>query len=347
MTDQDSSNAPPAPRARRPSLRDVAQTAGVAISSASRVLSGHPDVSPTMRDRVLEAAEEIGYEQNRLWDSLRSGTSHTVGMIVRDISSRLWADIALGAELQLQGAEYSMLLANSRGEASVDASQVKLLNQRRVDGLLIAPNDTTDPETKRALARLQIPIVAIDRDLPPDLGAGGVLIDHAAGVRLAVDDILKVGHRSIAFISPPPHLRPAVEVSRALHEAAYDAGPDVVIRPGPFTPEHGYEATHRLLTGAAPPTAIISGSGMVFPGVLRAIRTLGMRIPDDVSLVAIDDIPLLSEFQPRLAIVTRQPHLVGETAATILLSMLSGEPPTVEVIPTVYTPGESVARPPA
>jgi len=299
-----------------------------------------------MRERVLAAVEAMGYEQNLLWESLRRGASHTIGMIARDISSLFWADIALGAEMQFQANGYSMLLTNSRNDVSVDVSQIKLLNQRRVDGLLVSPNDPRDSTTIAALARLRVPVVAIDREVPASLGAGAVLIDHHGGVRAAADKLVALGHRSIGFVSPPPRLRPAIESSRALHEATYETGADVLIKPGPFTAKHGYDATRHMLTAPGRPTAIISSSGQAFPGVLRAIRELGLRIPDDVSLLAIDDIPLLAEFEPSMTMVSRQPRVIGDRAASILLAMIDGGEPQTETVPTIYTPGASVGPPP-
>lgn len=329
----------------RPSLRQVAEAAGVAVSSVSRVLNGHPDVSEEMRDQVMQAVEELGYEQNLVWESLRLGRTMTIGMIVRDITSRLWADIALAAETNLGANGYSMLLANSKGEVDFDARQIRLLNQRRVDGLIVSPNDCQDGPTLAALERSPVPIVLVDREIAIAADTGAVLIDHAAGVRDATKHLLELGHERIGFIAPPPRLRPAIEASRALQEATYGTRTDVLVKPGPFTAEHGFEATKQLLEGATPPTAVISGSGQAFPGVLRAIREAGLRVPTDLSLLAIDDIPLLAELEPAIAVISRQPSVVGAGAAELLLDMLNGAPGRTTVVPAVYTPAESVAAP--
>jgi LacI family transcriptional regulator len=340
----------PAPKrspGTRPSLREVAHAAGVAVSSASRVISGHPDVSDEMRQRVLAAVDELGYDQNLLWQSLRSGTTQTIGMIVRDISSQFWAEIALGAEQRLQEAGYSMLLANSRGEVGFDPGGIRLLNQRRVDGMIVAPNDPEDAETVAALGRLRIPIVTVDRELPGHLRAGSVYVDHAAAMHDAARLLMVCGHRRVGFVAPPERLRPTLEGSKGLRAAVEGTTTEVVIMPGPFTVEHGFEATARMLSATDRPTAVICASGQMFPGVLRAIRQMRMRMPDDLSLIAIDDIPLLAEIVPSIAMINRQPGQIGREAASILLDMLDGAEPRTKVVPAVYAPGDTVSAPPS
>jgi LacI family transcriptional regulator len=334
-----------APEAPRASLREVAKTAGVALSSASRVLSGHPDVSEAMRERVLAAAESLGYEPNLLWQGLRSGSTQTIGVVFRDISSSLISSIALAAERVLQEHGYSVLLSNTRGLAELDVTQIRLLDQRRVDGLLVMPNDIQDPETISALERLRVPFVAIDRDLPTKLGGGAVLIDHAAGVRRAAELLLSLGHRSVGFVAPPASLRPATVVTATLHEVFDPVGATVRVEIGPFEAEHGAAAMERLLEGPDPVTAVLSGSSQMFHGVLGALRARGLRIPDDVSVVALEDTPLLSLLEPPFTAVSRHPSLVGEEAAQILLEMLAGANPTARTTPTDFIERGSCAPP--
>src|SRR5664279_135963 len=138
-------SAPPSERfdAAPASLRDVAELAGVAISSASRALSNSPSVSAELRARVSAAALELGYRPNLLARGLRKGASLSVGFIVRDISNSLFAEIALGAEIALRERGYSMLLTNSEGRSDLDLAHLRLFRQRSVDGLLLSLADET------------------------------------------------------------------------------------------------------------------------------------------------------------------------------------------------------------
>jgi LacI family transcriptional regulator len=323
----------------------VAEAAGVALSSASRVLSDHPDVSPAMRERVMAAVEELGYEPNLLWHGLRRGTTDTIGFIHRDISSPLVALIAKAAEETLQDKGYSMLLSNTRGQRELDVSQIRLLDQRRVDGMLVSPNDIEDPRTHDALGRLRVPFVAIDREVPSGLGGGAVFVDHARGARAAAKDLAKLGHRAIGFVAPPAHLRPSSEVDRALREVMNGVGGRVVTETGPFSAEHGAAATARLLADDDPVTAIIAGSNQIVPGVLTELRDQGVLLPTDVSVVAVEDLPLLSLLDPPISVISREPDKVGTQAAGLLLEMLDGAPPDVRSVPTLYVARGSTGPP--
>lgn len=339
--------APDETGAARASLREVARVAGVALSSASRVLSGHPDVSESMRRRVLAAAEELGYEPNLLWHGLRRGATRTAGFVHRDISSPVTSVLALAAEGILQAHGYSMLLSNTRGLPEVDVSEIRLLDQRRVDGLMVAPNDTQDPETLSVLERLRVPFVAIDRDLPARLAGGAVLVDHGAAVRAAAQRLLELGHRHFGFVSPPASLRPAVEVARALRAVITPSGGTLHVEAGPTTAEHGAAATSRLLELPEPVTALFAGGAQTFAAMLALARDRGLRIPDQLSLVTVDDHPLLALLDPPISVVSRQPAAVGAEAARLLLRMLAGGRQQVRTIPAVYTDRASCAPAPA
>src|SRR5579871_4842415 len=153
-------------RRGRSSMREVAEKAGVAMSSVSRVMSGHPDVSPAMRSRVLAAVDELGYEPDMLAQSLRRRETLTVGFVVGDISNPLLAEIVMGFEATLHENGYSMLLTNSLGDPAMEAAHIGLLSQRRVDGLVISVLDETHPETIVRLRELEIPVVVLDRTVP-------------------------------------------------------------------------------------------------------------------------------------------------------------------------------------
>ncbi len=145
-------------------MREVAELAGVAMSSVSRVLSKHPDVSPAMRRRVLAAVDQLGYKPDLLAQSLRRRATQSVGFVVGDISNPLIAEIVHGAETTLREAGYSMLLTNSESDAALDADHIRLLEQRRVDGLILSLAQEAHGPTLEALRQLAIPFVVVDRE---------------------------------------------------------------------------------------------------------------------------------------------------------------------------------------
>jgi len=326
-------------------MQQVAERAGVALSSVSRVLSGHPDVSKVMRNRVLDAVAALGYEPDLLAQSLRRGATMTVGFVVGNIANPLFASIALGAELRLRNAGYTMLLANSIDEPSLDTTHIRIFAQRRVDGLLLSITDESDPDMRQALKRAQRPTVLVDRDVP-DLHASAVLTDNAGGIEQAAASLIALGHRRIALVNGNPKVRPARERASGLRRACRRvSGVSAVVRPGAFTTEHGERATQALLAEARPPTAIIAGSNLILVGVLRALRRAGCSVPGDVSVVTCDDVPLLDFVQPPLATISRNHQEMGDVAAELLLELIAGSAPRTVVLPTEFKSRDSVAVP--
>jgi LacI family transcriptional regulator len=330
---------------KRPNLRDVAQLAGVAISSASRVLSDHPDVSPAMRSKVLAAVEELGYEPDFLAQSMRSGATFSVGFVVRDISSPLLAEIALGAERTLRADGYYMLVLNSEADPMLDAGHIRLLERRRVDGLLISLADESNPEALEALRELSVPSVLIDREVSAAIGASAVLADHSASMQAVVSHMADLGHRSIGLAAGPLAVRPGREGAAAFERVceAFDIQP--LVEMGPFSAAHGHDATVRMLSAKPSPTAIVAGSNQILPGVLAAIRERNLSIPADVSLATFDDLPLLGLLDPPIDVIRRGSHEFGTVAANLLLRRLRGEEPETVTIATSFERRGSSAAP--
>ena len=335
-------------RRRRVGMREVAELADVAISSVSRVLSEHPDVSDEMRTRVLEAVAQLEYEPDFLAQSLRRGETRSVGFVVGDISNPLFSNVAWGVETELRANGYSLMFMNSESDPALDVAHIRFFLSRRVDGLILSLASEQDAATLEQLAKLELPIVVVDRDLPAKLGASAVQSDHATGMRQAVDHLLDLGHRRIALVAGDLAIRPGHARLAAMHESIVARGlPDESIHmPGAFTVEHGESATNRLLDLPEPPTAIIAGGNHLFVGCLTAITQRGLRLGEDISLVACDDVPLARIYQPPIASISRDGMVIGRTAARLLLKRLvdDAEPETV-LIPTTYVARPSVAPP--
>jgi LacI family transcriptional regulator len=331
-----------APRRGRASMRDVADRAGVAMSSVSRVLSGHPDVSPAMSARVLSAVEELDYQPDMLAQSLRRRETLTVGFVVGDISNPLFAEIVTGVESTLHTNGYSMLLTNSLGEPPMEAAHIGLLSQRRVDGLVISVLDETHPETIERLRELEIPVIVLDRNLPGEIPASRVLSDHRSGMKAAVLHLLDLGHRRISLIGGTA-VRPALERRAGLEEAFASQGlqPTYTVDEGTFAVEHGVTAMCRLLDLPEPPTAVIAGGNQLMLGALQVVAERRVALGRELSFVGCDDIAITDLFQPAVAVVRRDNFAMGRTAAELLLArMRNGALPSDVVLPT-----EFVARP--
>jgi LacI family transcriptional regulator len=321
-------------------MREVAELAGVAMSSVSRVLSGHPDVSPAMQARVLAAVDQLGYQPDLLAQSLRRQETLTIGFAVGDISNSLFAEIVAAAETRLRAAGYSMLLTNSEASPELDAAHIGLLAQRRVDGIILSVSDEQNPETLAALERLDVPVVILDRDVEME-GAVKVFTDHRQGMRQAVAHLLDLGHREIAMINGQ-EIRPVKERRAALEACYAERGLPETYRfvDGTFSVDFGARAAGELLSLPDPPTAIIAGGNQLMLGALKVLHARGLRLGADVSFVGCDDIPISELYQPPIAVVRRDTAAIGRSAAEVMLALLGG----AEAVEDVTLPSEFVAR---
>jgi LacI family transcriptional regulator len=332
------------PLGRRAVMREVAALAGVALSSVSRVLSDHPDVSEAMRERVLVAVEELGYTPDLLAQSLRTQRTRSVGFVVGDISNPIISQMVKGAETTLSEAGYSTLLTNSLVEPDLEVKNIVLLAQRRVDALILLLVHEDNQPTLNVLERLEIPLVLIERDVPATITASRVLSDHRHGMEEAVTQLLELGHRRIALIVGQP-VRPTRERLSAFNDVLARAGaPQSVswVREGFYSVEHGAVATRELLDMSEPPTAIIAGANQIMIGALQVISERGLDLGVDLSFVGCDDISIASLYRPPVAVIDRDIEALGRTAAELVLESLQtggGE------VRTVVHPTDFLARP--
>jgi LacI family transcriptional regulator len=329
----------------RPGMREVAERAGVAMSSVSRVLSGHPDVSPKMRRVVMAAVAELGYQPDMLAQGLRRGKTFSVGFTVSDIANPVLAGIITGAEKRLRRAGYSLLLTNSEGNPELDVEHISLLERRRVDGLILSLAEENHPDTVAALRQLSVPVVLVDRDVPAGVKARCAAFDHALGMRAATAHLLALGHRRFALIAGGPE-RPARERRRAVEDtlAAARDGATCTVYSGEFSVEHGRRATVEILEASPRPTAIIAGGNMLMQGALLALRDAGIRLGADLSFVGSDDLAIAEVYEPPIAVVRRDIPTIGVAAAELLLADLEAGEGADDGPREIVLPTEFVAR---
>ncbi len=326
-------------------MREVAERAGVAMSSVSRVLSGHPDVSPRMRRVVMEAVRELNYQPDILAQGLRLGKTFSVGFAVSDIANSVLAEIITGAEKRLRAAGYSLLLTNSEGNPELDVEHISLLERRRVDGLILSLVEEHHPDVVAALGHLDRPVVLVDRDVPAGVTARSAAFDHAQGMRDATQHLLELGHRHFALITGGPE-RPARERRQAVEETLAGV-PDAehAAYSGEFSVEHGRRATAEILAQTPRPTAIIAGGNMLMEGALMTLKDAGVQVGRDLSLVGCDEVAVAELHEPPIAVVRRDSRRCGEAAAELLLADLEPRPGNADAPSEILLPTEFIARP--
>jgi len=303
-----------------------------------------------MRERVLNAAEMLRYEPDFVAQSLRRGATTSIGFIVRDISNPLFADIVKGAEQELEAAGYSMLLMNSLGDPARDAMHLRVLRQRRVDGVILSLQSETNPDTLAALRETSAPIVLVDREVE-GIEASAVLSDHFGGVTAATRSLLSLGHRRLVLIGGPSDVRATRERQAAFETACQAAGltsADYETKLGAYTHDFGHETMLGLLDSAAPPTAVIASGVQAGSGVLRALDERTVIPGAGISVVICDEVEFLRLLRPAISVISRDGEAIGAAAARLLVERMkdADAPVRTETLPTRYVARDSSAPPP-
>jgi len=329
---------------KRVTVLDVARHAGVSQGSVSRVLTGKNWVSEEVRLKVEEAVRVLGYVPNAMAQGLKAQRTHTVAALVSDMANPLHGEFLAAAEEQLRASGFLLLVANTHSRVEQELALLSVFRSGRVDGLLVAHADETNAEIIRALRETRLPIVFHDRE-PNELG-DAVVADHRAGAYVATKHLLDLGHRRIAVLTPPAVVRPGRErlggYSRALAEAGIADDP-ILVRALEATSDISFSEVKSLLALEQPPTAIICLGTRMLAGVLMAVSSAGLRVPDDLSIVGIGDTDLLRLHTPPITSVRWDIAYCGRLAASLLLERL-GKGPQPELPRVRHVSVEMVLR---
>ncbi len=305
-------------------IRDVARRAGVAPITVSRVINNSSNVHPATRARVQKAIAELHYVPNTLAKSLRSRQSHTIALILSDITNPFWPTVARGVEDAAAERGFHTILCNTDENPDKEATYLNLLLQRRVDGIIIAPT-TNDKDRLALLKRQQVLCVLIDRRVD-GFKADVVYGDSREGARLLVEHLLGLGHERIALINGPSSISSAQDREEgyrtALRQRHVRIDENLILR-GDFKQDSGYQLTRKIMTRRPRPTAIFAANNFIAIGALQALREVGLRVPEDMALVCMDDIPHVSEIDPFLTVAVQPAYEMGATAARLLIERLT------------------------
>jgi LacI family transcriptional regulator len=329
--------------AGRATLRDVARIAGVHPGTVSRALN--PATEALVRDetvvRVRRVAEELGYTPNPLARGLKTNRSFTVGVIVPDIQNPLFPPIIRGIDDRLGEAGYTPLIANTDNDPARERVDFEAMRARAVDGFVTA-TARLDHELLDEVAALGVPLVLVNRGLE-DGGLPSATADDRAGVRLAVEHLVALGHRRIAHLAGPQDVSTGRRRHAGYREAMEAAGLDPSpVRAGrAFTEPEGARLCEELLGEDADVTAIVAGNDLMALGCYDVFAARGIECPRELSVVGFNDMPFAARFAPPLTTV-RIPHYeIGVAAAQLLLDILNGGPDDAT---EVVLPPELVVR---
>jgi LacI family transcriptional regulator len=364
----------------RPTIPDVAREAGVSVPAAGRALGGYGYVSQDMRQRVLAAAERLGYRRNSLARSMVTGRTHTIGFVGSDIENSFFARAMRGISDAAHAHEYQVILTNSDEDPNQERASVQLLLEKRVDGIIVAPADPDHAEHLEAAIRDGTPVVLLDRDID-SLAADSVVVDNVVGAETAVAHLIELGHQRIAVIGTRRGPMPVFGAGTFQAEAAAAVDPQL-LRPGaarvlgylrahaaagltvqpelvrigaePQLPRAGLQRrvvalaeTSAVLQVDDPPTAIFTTDSDMSHGAIQAIREAGLRVPLQVSVVGFDDLDWATLLEPPLSVVEQPAYELGNAAVERLVARIEGDerPPRRIVLSTRLLLRASTAPP--
>lgn len=319
----------------KPTMSDVAAHAGVDVSTVSRALNERTAglVRSETVKRVLAAAKELGYQPNVLARGLRTQRSRTIGMVIPDLTNPFFPPIVRGLEDALEKAGYSLILANTDHQPERELRSLRSLVGRQVEGLMLATSHLANGMTD--LPELAgIPVVLVNRR--ERTGAlPSVVPDDVQGVELVVDHLVSLGHQRIAHIGGPQGTSTGATRSATFRRLAAEAGvldEDLIEYSTLFDVSAGQAACEALLARRDDATCIVAGNDLLAIGCLRALRDWGRRVPNDISLVGFNDMPLVDLLDPPLTTVRVPQYEMGREAARIMLDLLQrpDEPATAE-----------------
>ncbi|CAN5775801.1 LacI family DNA-binding transcriptional regulator [soil metagenome] len=313
----------------------MARLAGVDVSTVSRVVNSHPAlrIADATRERVEAAINELGYRPNVQARGLRLARNWTIGFVLPDLMNPFYAPIVEGAEQRASESGYMVVIVRELDRAARDHELgfERLVHQQRVDGLLVA-SGRVDDSVLRALAAEDHPLVIVNRRVPGV--AGYVIVDDEAGTYLATRHLLELGHRRLGHVAGPSGIDNTERRSAGFEAAARESGAQTnVVHGHGWDPESGYVAAHQLLERWAP-TAVLATNIVVAAGVVGAAQERGLRVPDDLSVMALHDFPAAQFMRPSISTVVLPLEHLGRLAMDVLLERLAGAPPREVVVDT-------------
>jgi LacI family transcriptional regulator len=336
---------------RRPTLRDVADGAGVHPATASRALNPQTRhlVSPETAERVHRVARSLGYQPNPVARSLKTARSSSIGLIIPDLTNPLFPPIVRGVEDVLGPIGYNAWIANTDNDPAREEAAVESMRGRHVEGFVFATARLEHPLLEE-LAAINTPVVLVNRRLAKPV-VPSVTADDASGISMALHHLVDAGHRKIVHLAGPQDLSTGVNRLRAFRQALQDhdlgeAEARVEVCRS-WTEAAGAETLNRLLDDGADFTAILAGNDMLALGCYDALAEHGLRCPEDVSVVGFNDVAFMDKLTPALTTVHSPQYELGAEAARMLLDELR-EPrthPRSVVLPVTFKVRHSTAPP--
>ena len=309
-----------------PTIKDVANLAGVHPSTVSRVINDNSRISEKTKNKVLLIIKKLGYTPNAIARGLKTKRTQTLGMLIPDITNPFFAELARGVEDAANKNNFNVILCNTDDKLKKERTYLEILRGKRVDGLILGTAHIRDKSILE-LEKKKFPYILVSRNIE-GLDKNCVIVDDVAGGIMVTEYLIKLGHRRIAHITGPLKTRSALnrlkgyKLALKKYEIEYR---DELVGEGDFRIKGGYQVMKRFLKLAEPPTAIFAANDLLALGAIQVILKKKYHIPEDFCIIGFDDIRLASFVYPPLTTV-RQPMLeMGALAVKMLLKIIEEE----------------------
>ena len=359
---------------KKATIADVARLAGVSTATAGRVLGSYGYTKAETRDKVMQAARKLGYRTNALARSLITGRTRTIGVVAGDIQNPFYASILRGIADVVERHEFGLLIVNSDESLEKEIRAVNVLMEKQVDGLIVSPCDTRNARHLRDLQAFGLPLVLLDRAVA-GLEVDRVTIDNIAAAGRAVAALLAAGHKRIGLVGELleepegglagfirrglagevlstdtlyPSWQRLLGYLQAHRQAGLPVDETLIRRVGAYSAEKAQRVAEALIHNADRPTAVFATDGTMSEGVIAAIFSARLSVPDQLSLVCFDDLEWMSFLPPGISTMAQPRLAMGEIAATMLLERIEGSqvPARAQVLSAEFVERGSITRRP-
>ena len=314
----------------KPTIKDIAEYAGVSISTVSRVINNLDRVSPQTRAKINRAIHELGFIPNSLAASMVTGQTKVILLVVPDFVNSFYGSVIQGAESYLRAHNYLTMVVSTEDKKNTALGEILQSISYAVDGAIIVPSEASNQE----LASFHKPLVLVDR-IVPECNYATVTIDNFGGSYQLTKELLDAGHQNIAIVSGNTALNIGRErlngYLQALNDYHIPIKEEYIMR-GNFYEQDGYLLTQKLLLLKSPPSAIVARNNLICIGCINAIRHNGLVIGRDISLVGFDDNILASILEPGITVIDRPTVEMGERAAALLLAQFLDRESTQHIV---------------
>ncbi|GLL16266.1 DNA-binding transcriptional regulator CytR [Pseudonocardia halophobica] len=328
-------------------MKDVAEHARVSVSTVSYVLTDPGPVARELRDRLLDELRLLEYSPNESARNLKRRGAATIGMIVPELTNQFFAMVTEGVQRAASARDVLVVLVVPDASELPEEKQAQLLRSQRIDGVIYLSGTGSMPASIYELARSG-PVVLVDEQIP-GLDLPAVVCEARKGAREVATLVMEHGHRRVVVVGGPPSLWTAQQRLAGYREAFAGAGLDpdsVPVLVGDYRQASGHELAARALAADPRPTALVCMNDLMAIGAMEYCREVGLRIPEDVSVVGFDDLPVSALLTPRLTTVRQPAHDMGFRAASALFDLLENdESGAIGELPAVVQVRDSVCPP--